>query len=502
MKRKRIDGFELNDRQKSIILGSMLGDGTLTKVYGNTRNSRFDEGHCINQYGWLAWKQSELEPLPSLLKEGVTTARKNMGGGVIVNDPTRTYKNCNLRTVTCDCFTELEKVWYKRDENGEYVYKMVGKKKHRIKVVPSNLILDPLMLSVWYMDDGSNGISVGRKQCNLACLSFTEEEVTNLLDEIRRMGFNDTEMYEYKNRGQFCINIRSKSVLDFIDLIKQTIPDLPDCMKYKVDTSEWKVSWKNSPDYHPQSVLNDELVAKIMADATQKVKQRDIAKKYDIDYKLVNALLRGHRRYKSEFGKVNYASTTGVEGVTFNEKRNRYIAHILLHHPDGRPLNQCLGYYQDKETAVLVANEARRMRKDGITDPEEFKKMKNKYKSSVRCTNKTGINGLEFSQGKWRPRIRLNNRNVSLGAFKNKDEAVKVLELAYHMRQSGIIDREKYVNLRPAENKKYKNLPQGVSYDKKSDVYVAYFKTKGLGRFKKLEDAIVARKIAENKQNG
>lgn len=487
--------FTFNDRQMSVIAGSMLGDGTLHKVQNPSRNSRFDEIHGISQYDWLVWKQKALEPLPSLLKEGESEARKNLGGGVIVTDTTRTYKNCNLRTIACPYFTDLEKVWYKRDEDGEYIYKTVGKKKHRIKVVPPDLKLDPLTLAVWYMDDGSNGIPVGRKQCNLACLSFTEEEVARLLDEIRRMGFGDAEMYEYKNHKQFCINIRSKSILDFLDLIKQTVPDLPDCMKYKVDTSEWKVSWKDSPDYHPQSVLNDELVEKIMGDARQKVKQREIAKKYDIDYKLVNSLLRGRLRYKSDFNKVNYASTTGVEGVTFNEERNRYVSQIMLHHPDGRPYNLCLGYYQDKETAVKAANESRQMRNEGITDPLEYKKMRKKYQSPVRSTNKSGVNGLHFSKNKWHAGIRAGGNQISLGSFTHKEDAVKVLEEAKQLKAAGVVDREQYVALRPAENKKYKDLPKGVS--KKGKQYVAYYKREWRRYFNTLDEAIEARKLAE-----
>jgi hypothetical protein len=72
------------ERQKSILLGSMLGDGTLDKVHGRVKTSRFSEVHGIAQCDWLKWKQKQLEPLPSLYKEGTATARKNLGNGVIV----------------------------------------------------------------------------------------------------------------------------------------------------------------------------------------------------------------------------------------------------------------------------------------------------------------------------------------------------------------------------------------------------------------------------------
>ena len=51
------------DRQLEIITGSLLGDGSLRKVYNTSKmNSLFTEKHCIKQRDYLNWKFDELMP--------------------------------------------------------------------------------------------------------------------------------------------------------------------------------------------------------------------------------------------------------------------------------------------------------------------------------------------------------------------------------------------------------------------------------------------------------
>lgn len=486
--------FNFTQQQKDVLTGSMLGDGSLDKVSGHVRNSRFTEIHGIAQHDWLLWKREKLRPFPSRFGLGEAPGRKNLGNGVVVNDNSKTYERCVLRTVSCHHLTEMEKVWYKRDSGGQYAYKMASKRRIRIKVLPKNFRLDPLALAVWYMDDGNNGLPNERKQCNLACLSFQEVEVANLLAEIRRLGFADSEMYGNKN-GQYCINIKSRSILEFLDFVASTIPDLPNCMRYKVDVSGWKTSWKNSPDYHPQSVLNDGLVALIMSDAAHKVKQREIAKKHGICHKLVNSLIRGRLRYKSEFGKVNYASTTGVEGVTFDKKRDRYVAQMSLRRPDGKTTNVCLGYYQHKDQAASAATEARQMRAVGVTDVASYKEMRKKYQAPVRSTNTSGVSGLCLHNNKWHAAVTVGGKRMGIGSFSQKNDAINVLEVAGKLKAEGVTEVARYLALRPAVVRRHNDLPKGVF--RKGNRYVAYYGRNWRKYFRTLEEAVAARKAIE-----
>lgn len=65
--------------------------------------------------------------------------------------------------------------------------------------------------------------------------------------------------------------------MDFIHMVRTYLPDMPACMKYKVDIIGYKPSWDKTTGYHPKSKLTDELVAKIFEDAKNKVPQRKIA---------------------------------------------------------------------------------------------------------------------------------------------------------------------------------------------------------------------------------
>lgn len=373
----------LSSRQTDIVIGSLLGDGCLSKVVsrGNGKrnkkpNSKFSETHGAKQAEWIKWKQKQLEPIPVRYGESLVVARKNLGNGLVVNDPARKYLQCCISTVTHPVFTTLERQWYARNDDGTY---KMNERGRRIKCLPPDLKLTPLAVAVWAMDDGSN--QQHRKAYNLATLAFTYDEVCLLNDMVNGIGF---KCQVCPQKGQFYLYIGEKSYLDFIEMVRSALPDLPECMKYKIDTSRYKLSWKKSSDYWPHSKFNDEVVDKIMADARQKMPQREIAKKYDIHYKYINRLLKGYTLYKSEFADaVNYRSTTGVEGVSYSKKRNRYIASIALPKGNSKYLHLCLGYYRDLETAAKVAGEARRMRSQGILDPTLYRKMKSETKAAA-----------------------------------------------------------------------------------------------------------------------
>lgn len=108
----------------------MLGDGCLTKVV-RKQNSGFAEMHSESQLGWLTWKKDKLMPLSRKIHLKTTIGRKNIYGKVMA-DPTKSYNSCSLNTCKHPFLTELERKWYKRDENGNYIFKKVGNRLHRI----------------------------------------------------------------------------------------------------------------------------------------------------------------------------------------------------------------------------------------------------------------------------------------------------------------------------------------------------------------------------------
>lgn len=114
----------LTQLQRSIIIGTILGDGYLRIVSGK-KNALLEVNHSFSQKAYVDWKHAMLK---ALCKSGPKSRRGN-GARIAYRFNTRQHPE----------ITKLYTVFY-----GE------GKKS-----IPDNLTLDPLMLAVWFMDDGS-----------------------------------------------------------------------------------------------------------------------------------------------------------------------------------------------------------------------------------------------------------------------------------------------------------------------------------------------------------
>jgi recombination protein RecA len=114
----------LSDSQWQVILGSVMGDGNLSKPVRTTDHSaRFRMGHGAKQAPYLEWKVSLLRNIPN-------SRRKNSKGAVFAD------------------FTPLAEL----GELREIVYQGDGKKHLAWDYLKK---LTPLALAIWYMDDGS-----------------------------------------------------------------------------------------------------------------------------------------------------------------------------------------------------------------------------------------------------------------------------------------------------------------------------------------------------------
>ena len=114
----------LTELQRSIIIGTILGDGYLRIVSGK-KNALLEVNHALSQKAYVDWKY---EMLQAFCKSG-PKSRKSNGTRMAYRFNTRQHPE----------ITKLHTTFY-----GE------GKKS-----IPDNLVLDPIMLAVWFMDDGS-----------------------------------------------------------------------------------------------------------------------------------------------------------------------------------------------------------------------------------------------------------------------------------------------------------------------------------------------------------
>lgn len=181
----------LTKEQKSIIVGSLLGDGTMRRKV----NAYLEINHAYSQRALVDWMYSKFKNL-------VLTPPKWRKG----NGGREAYR---FSTQSLPILTPFYNQFF-----------MEGK-----KVVPNNLKLDALSLTVWFMDDGSKS----RSSVYLNTQQFSTEEqfrLINFLDD--QFGIKSTLN---KDKKYFRIRIRTQSMKIFIKLVENII--LPE-FRYKL----------------------------------------------------------------------------------------------------------------------------------------------------------------------------------------------------------------------------------------------------------------------------
>lgn len=184
----------LTQKQKSLIIGTILGDGYL-RIIPKRKNAFLEVNHSANQKDYVDWKY---EILKSIVK---SKPKLRNGNGHRV--AYRFYTQCLPE------ITELFASFYK---NGK-------------KIIPENLMVDQFGLAVWFMDDGSN--SGGSIYLNTQ--QFSEDEQRKLQNILIgqygvRSNLNRDKIYKR-------IRIIKEDASKFCDLIRQHIPQ---SMEYKL----------------------------------------------------------------------------------------------------------------------------------------------------------------------------------------------------------------------------------------------------------------------------
>jgi len=139
---RRREFFEPTQAEMDIIVGSLLGDGTLGKIYGERAQANFEEGHGVKQKDYLFWKYEELKRF--FKKEPYEQMRPKIAMG----DDGKIYRlnvkePCWIaKSFRCPLLTQLEREWYMRDDSGNYVYR----DNRRIKIIPNDLVLNPRII--------------------------------------------------------------------------------------------------------------------------------------------------------------------------------------------------------------------------------------------------------------------------------------------------------------------------------------------------------------------
>lgn len=205
----------LTDVQQSIIDGSLLGDGYISKNgTSNAKNSSFVKKQKRTFRDKLEWLYDKLLPYSVNIHDN-TDKRPGHSNGTITrgtNDAVRLPISI-MYTSQHAIFNQYRKRWYTPEG---------------IKTVPRDLLLTPLTVAVWYMDDGSN--SPGFNHAFLSTNGFTREECVFLCDKLQLLGIGCN--IKPDGQGKPVIRIDSRWYGNFIDMVRPYF--LFPSMQYKV----------------------------------------------------------------------------------------------------------------------------------------------------------------------------------------------------------------------------------------------------------------------------
>ena len=186
----------LTQFQKSLIIGTVLGDGYL-RILPRSKNALLEINHSFNQRDYVDWKFDSLKEFV----KSKPKIRKSNGNRFAYRFYTKQHP-------------ELTKVYKSFYQNGK-------------KLIPDNLDLDPVSLAVWYMDDGS--------KCRDSDIYFNTQQFElddqkKLILSLEKIGLK-TKINKDKNYFR-------------LRLLKSSIPRLRELLKNKIIPSmQYKLSF-------------------------------------------------------------------------------------------------------------------------------------------------------------------------------------------------------------------------------------------------------------------
>ena len=184
----------LTQLQKSVIIGCILGDGYLRRL-PNRRDAFLEINHSFKAKEYVDWKYSVLR-------------------NICVSAPKK--RQVDKNRIAYRFFTR------QHPEITELYEKFYVKGK---KTIPSNIELNPVILAVWFMDDGSK-TKKGDVYLNTQQFDFRAQR--RLLHALRLLGIRARMN---KDKKHYRIRILKESIGRFVEMIR---PYIIPSMEYKI----------------------------------------------------------------------------------------------------------------------------------------------------------------------------------------------------------------------------------------------------------------------------
>lgn len=193
----------LNKQQLAIIYGSIMGDSYLQS---NGTNARLRFEHSLDQEEYLLWKFNSLKSIFS--KSSVVRINR------IHPLTEREYQYIRCQSKTLPELKEIKDIFYP-----------AGK-----KVVPHNLrelLMEPIALAVWFMDDG---YYYSRDKCGYLYLGNVSQSEAEICRTTLRQNFNLETKVLKKKKGYALYFSR----LEMLKLKKIIVDYIIPLFKYKL----------------------------------------------------------------------------------------------------------------------------------------------------------------------------------------------------------------------------------------------------------------------------
>lgn len=200
--------MQLNQKQMSLIIGSILGDGYLTKPNKSNKLTQLSIQHSKKQLEYLNWKRS-------LFLENNFEVSK-------VYDVSKNYPSFRFNIKLGEFGNVLRHQLYPNSNKTITRYYLN--------------YLDELGLSIWFMDDGARQVRwlkdgrCGGRALHISTYNFTYEEQLIIVKYLKSVWGVEAKIY--KDRKYFRLNINATNAKIFIPIIK---PYIHETLTYKID---------------------------------------------------------------------------------------------------------------------------------------------------------------------------------------------------------------------------------------------------------------------------
>lgn len=190
----------LNDIQRSILVGTLLGDGHLeTQDGGKTYRLKIE--HQLAQKDYLEWIYNQFQ---KWVHSGIRSRIKKNGYTYVLFD---TYSHGAFRFYAQQFYS-----------NG-------------IKKIPEliDALLDPMALAIWFMDDGS-WKSDRHQTYIIHTLGYSKKDLELVQEVLKRKFGLETSLHQQKKK-YWRLYIKSESANKFKELIEPYTSQIPSMQK-------------------------------------------------------------------------------------------------------------------------------------------------------------------------------------------------------------------------------------------------------------------------------